>query len=417
MENSLENILQGAIIAKDSIAFATSKQKNKALELIAKNLLKQAKEILLASQKDVSLAKENGLSKAMIDRLELNDERVLNLVKSVKEITAIKDPVGRKLKKWKRPNGLTITQVSVPIGVIGIIFESRPNVAIDASCLAIKSGNAIVLRGGSESFNSCLSLVNIIRTSLKQAGLDENIVSIVQTKDRAVVGEMLRARGKIDLIIPRGGKELIKRVIEESKIPTLEHLDGNCFTYINENADVDTAIKVSVNAKMRRVGICGATESIVIDKKIADKVLPKLAQELHNRGCELRGDKASMAISKLIAKQASDEDYYTEYLDAIVSIKIVAGFDEALEFIKKHHSKHTDSIITESKKAAETFQEQLDSAIVMVNTSTQFADGGEFGFGAEIGIATGKMHARGPVGAEQLNTFKYLVESKGAVRK
>jgi glutamate-5-semialdehyde dehydrogenase len=417
MENSLENILQGAIIAKDSIAFATSKQKNKALELIAKNLLKHAKEILLASQKDVSLAKENGLSKAMIDRLELNDERVLNLVKSVKEITAIKDPVGRKLKKWKRPNGLTITQVSVPIGVIGIIFESRPNVAIDASCLAIKSGNAIVLRGGSESFNSCLSLVNIIRTSLKQAGLDENIVSIVQTKDRAVVGEMLRARGQIDLIIPRGGKELIKRVIEESKIPTLEHLDGNCFTYIHENADVDTAIKVSVNAKMRRVGICGATESIVIDKKIADKVLPKLAQELHNRGCELRGDKASMAISKLIAKQASEEDYYTEYLDAIVSIKIVAGFNDALEFIKKHHSKHTDSIITESKKAAETFQEQLDSAIVMVNTSTQFADGGEFGFGAEIGIATGKMHARGPVGAEQLNTFKYLVESKGAVRK
>jgi glutamate-5-semialdehyde dehydrogenase len=228
---------------------------------------------------------------------------------------------------------------------------------------------------------------------------------------------MLRARGQIDLIIPRGGKELIKRVIEESKIPTLEHLDGNCFTYIHENADVDTAIKVSVNAKMRRVGICGATESIVIDKKIAGKVLPKLAQELHNRGCELRGDKASMAISKLIAKQAVDEDYYTEYLDSIVSIKIVAGFDEALEFIKKHHSKHTDSIITESKKAAETFQEQLDSAIVMVNTSTQFADGGEFGFGVEIGIATGKMHARGPVGAEQLNTFKYLVESKGAVRK
>ena len=417
MENSLDNILQGAIIAKDSIAFATSKQKNKALELIAKNLLKHAKEILLASQKDVSLAKENGLSKAMIDRLELNDERVLNLVKSVKEITAIKDPVGRKLKKWKRPTGLTITQVTVPIGVIGIIFESRPNVAIDASCLAIKSGNAIVLRGGSESFNSCLSLVNIIRTSLKQAGLDENIVSIVQTKDRAVVGEMLRDRGQIDLIIPRGGKELIKRVIEESKIPTLEHLDGNCFTYIHEKADVDTAIKVSVNAKMRRVGICGATESIVIDKKIADKVLPKLAQELHNRGCELRGDKASMAISKLIAKQAVDEDYYTEYLDAIVSIKIVAGFNDALEFIKKHHSKHTDSIITESKKAAETFQEQLDSAIVMVNTSTQFADGGEFGFGAEIGIATGKMHARGPVGAEQLNTFKYLVESKGAVRK
>jgi glutamate-5-semialdehyde dehydrogenase len=414
---NLNSTLKNSLFAKDSISLMKEEEKNTVLKTIAYNLKQAEKEILKANALDLKLAKEKNLTEAFIDRLTLNSARIDAMVKAVEEIIKIKDPIGKVLESWETESGLFIKKISVPIGLIGIIYESRPNVALDASIICIKSGNCVILRGGSESINSSLAIVNVIRKSLRQNGFNEDIVSAVLSADRSLVKKMLKARGKIDLIIPRGGKNLIKMVIKESKIPLLEHLEGNCFTYIHQDANLDTAIKVTVNAKMRRTGICGATESVVVDEKIASSILPKLAEKLTELGCELRGDDKSRKITPLINKKANEKDYYTEYLAPILSIKVVKNFDNALKFIKKHHSQHTDSIITENKQVAKTFENTLDSAIVMVNTSTQFADGGEFGFGGEIGIATGKMHARGPVSVNQLTTFKYLVESNGVVRK
>ena len=414
---NLNSFFKNSIIAKESIALMKEEEKNAVLKTIAYNLKQAEKEILKANALDLKLAKEKNLTEAFIDRLALSPARIDAMVKAVEEIIKIKDPVGKVLESWETESGLFIKKVSVPIGLIGIIYESRPNVALDASIICIKSGNCVILRGGSESINSSLAIVDVIKNSLKQNGFNENIVSIISSPDRSLVKKMLKARGKIDLIIPRGGKNLIKMVIKESKIPLLEHLEGNCFTYIHQDANIETAINVTVNAKMRRTGICGATESVVVDEKIASSVLPILAQKLSELGCELRGDDKSRKITKAINKKATEKDYYTEYLAPILSIKVVKNFDEGLAFIKKQQNHHTNNIINQKNQISKNFENTLNISQFIVNTSTQFADGGEFGFGGEIGIATGKMHARGPVSVNQLTTFKYLVESNGVIRK
>lgn len=415
IKSEIEHIGSATRESAARLAIAGTAEKNAALLSAADNIRKNKDKILAANLKDTEKAKADGVKGAFLDRLILNDARVEAMASGIEEIAALPDPVGRELARWQRPNGLDIARVSVPLGVIGIIYESRPNVTADAAALCIKSGNASILRGGSESINSSLAIMECLQAGFKKAGLPETSSQLITTTDRAAVSEMLKAQKYIDVIIPRGGKGLIARVIEESRIPLLQHLEGNCHTYIHEEADFDKAVKIVLNAKMRRVGVCGATESLVIDKKIAGKILPKIADTLIGEGCELRGDDESISIDSRI-KKASDEDWDTEYLDAIISVKIVRDIDEGIAFIKKHHSQHTDAIITENKEAAERFMREIDSAILMHNTSTQFADGGEFGMGAEIGIATGKLHARGPVGVEQLTTFKYIVRGNGQVR-
>jgi glutamate-5-semialdehyde dehydrogenase len=380
------------------LAEAKPAQKNKALKSAARALRAEAKKIIAANAKDMEAGRAAGMSKAMLDRLELNEKRVAAMAKSIQDIAKLPDPVGRRLATFKRPNGLTIERVSVPLGVIGIIYESRPNVTADAGALCIKSGNAAILRGGSDSFNSSQAIAACIQKGLKAAGLPAAAVQLVSSTDRAIVGAMLTATGLIDVIIPRGGKSLTSRVERESRVPSLLHLDGNCHTYIHAKAEPRMALSILVNAKMRRTGICGATEKLVIDKAVI-KQLPRLADALIAKGCELRGDaEARKADSRI--KPASEEDWGTEYLDAILAVKVVSGLKEAIGHINRYGSHHTDAIITRDAKAA----------------STQFADGGEFGFGAEIGIATGRLHARGPVGVEQLTTYKYVIRGKGQVR-
>ncbi len=397
------------------LAQSSTDAKNRALRGAANAIRSSKKKIMAANKKDVDAAKKKGISGALLDRLILNDSRIDAMAKGLDDIAKLPDPVGRKLAEWTRPNGLTIVRVSIPLGVIGIIYESRPNVTADAAGLCIKSGNVAILRGGSESFNSSKAILACLHKGLKAAKLPEDAVLQVPTTDREAVGELLKLNKYVDIIVPRGGKELIKRVMAESTIPVIQHLDGNCHTYVHEAADADMAEKVLVNAKMRRTGICGATESLLIDKKIAKNILPRLSEALIRENCELRGDKEAVKIDKRI-KPAAEDDYYTEYLDAIISVKVVSNLEEAIKHIEKYGSHHTDAIITEDATAAEKFLNQVDSAIVMHNTSTQFADGGEFGMGAEIGISTGRLHARGPVGVEQLTTYKYMVKGKGQVR-
>lgn len=399
-----------------ALAKASTEQKNKALMLAAAEIRAQKKHILAANEKDMAAAKKKGLTSALLDRLALNDERVEAMAVGIEAIAKLDDPVGKQLASWKgNNNGLTITRYSVALGVIGIIYESRPNVTADAGALCLKSGNAVILRGGSESFHSSGAIVNALHSALEQAELPKDIISQVPVTGHEAVGVMLSMSDYIDVIIPRGGKNLCARVQQESRVPTLLHLEGNCFSYIHEKTDQDMAVSVITNAKMRRTGICGATESIVIDESIAASILPKLVDRLHKAGCEIRGDQTAQAIDERI-NTAKESDWDTEYLAAIISIKIVSGIDEAIDFINVHHSQHTDAILTQDTEAAQRFQREIDSAIVMHNTSTQFADGGEFGMGAEIGIATGKLHARGPVGVEQLTTYKYLVTSNGSTR-
>ncbi|NDF11552.1 MAG: glutamate-5-semialdehyde dehydrogenase [Proteobacteria bacterium] len=415
IETEMQRIGKQARAAARILAVAEPAQKNKALKSAAAALRKAEAAILKANAKDVALAKKNNVAKAFIERLELNSKRIEAMAKGLEEIAALKDPVGHSLAKWKRPNGLTIERVSVPLGVIGIIYESRPNVTADAGALCLKSGNAAILRGGTDSFHSSQAILECLQKGLQAAGLPAHVIQSVPVKDREAVGAMLRMDQYIDVIVPRGGKGLIKRVIEESRIPLLQHLDGNCHTYVHSAADISMAVKVILNAKMRRTGVCGATESLVLDEKIAAKALPKIADVLAKEGCELRGDAASRKIDKRI-KAANDEDYRTEYLDSIMSVKIVKGLEQAIDFINQYSSHHTEAIITKDKKAAARFLKYIDSAIVMHNASTQFADGGEFGMGAEIGIATGRLHARGPVGVEQLTTYKYVLHGSGQIR-
>jgi glutamate-5-semialdehyde dehydrogenase len=350
----------------------------------------------------------------MLDRLKLKPETVEAMAKSLEEIAAFPDPVGRILTEWTRPNGLLIQRVSVPLGVIGIVYESRPNVTADAGALCLKSGNAVILRGGSDSLNSSEAIAECLHAGLKNAGLPPDAVQIVPTRDRQAVGEMLTMTEYIDIIVPRGGKSLTERILKESRIPTIQHLDGNCHTYIHRSADARMAREVLLNAKMRRTGVCGATESILIDRAAA-KLLPELIETLISAGCEICGDKIAQKIDPRVLP-ATEADWATEYLDAKISVKTVEDVSEAVEHINLYGSHHTDAIIAEDPAAAEIFLNRVDSAIVLHNASTQFADGGEFGMGGEIGISTGRLHARGPVGIEQLTTYKYILHGSGQTR-
>ncbi len=411
----MQYIGRRARVAYSSLAEAKNEQKDIALAQAAISLRENMEHIISENKKDLEFASEKGLDAAMIDRLTLNEKRIEAMAAGLETICTIPDPVNKVLEEWSRPNGLVLQRVSVPIGVIGMIYESRPNVTSDAAALCIKSGNAVILRAGSECLHSAQAIAECIQNGLKAANLPVDAVQLVPTRDRAAVGEMLNMTGLIDVIIPRGGKSLTKRIQDESRVPTILHLDGNCHSYIHQDADFDMARSVLLNAKMRRVGICGATESMLIDEAIAGKILPILVDALSETACEVRGDAAARKIDARI-KAASEDDWSTEYLAAIISVKIVKDVNEAIAHINHYGSHHTDAIITSNINVARQFLREVDSAIVMHNTSTQFADGGEFGFGAEIGISNGKLHARGPVGAEQLTTYKYVVHGNGQVR-
>lgn len=413
-----ELILMGKNARKASqiLTLANSDLKNSALEAMAVDIEKNKENILEANIKDVEKAKANNISKSFLDRLILNDERIESISDGLREIIKIEDPVGQTMSKWDRPNGLNIERVRTPLGVIGVIYESRPNVTADAGALCLKAGNAVILRGGSESYYSSNAIYNSLKNGLIKAGLPEHSIQIIPTTDRNAVGYLLSGlNDSIDVVVPRGGKSLVERVQNEAKVPVFGHLEGICHVYIDKDADVKKAIEVTVNAKMRRTGICGAAETLLIDKENADIFLPKLAEALEDLDCELRGCNNSLKIINDMIP-AEENDWSTEYLDAIISVKIVDGIRGAIDHINSYSTSHTDSIITENIKTADIFLKEIDSAIVMHNASTQFADGGEFGMGAEIGIATGRFHARGPVGVEQLTSFKYVVRGSGQVR-
>jgi glutamate-5-semialdehyde dehydrogenase len=406
----------GARRAARVLALAPSAQKDAALAAMAAAIRASAKEILAANAEDVAEAKANGSSGAFVDRLALNDARIAAMADGIDVVRAIPDPVGIVTESWTRPNGMTIERVRVPLGVVGVIFESRPNVAADAGALCLKSGNAVILRGGSDSFRSCRAIHQCLIEGLRKAGLPEESISLVPTRDRAAVGQMLAGlNGGIDVIVPRGGKNLVARVQLEARVPVFAHLEGVNHVYVDKAASLHMAKTIVLNAKMRRPGVCGAAETLLIDKAAADKQLKPLVTMLLDAGCEVRGGDDIRAVDARV-KPVSDDDWATEYEDAIISAKLVDGVDDALAHIARYGSHHTDAIVTEDTKAAQKFLNEVDSAIVLHNASTQFADGGEFGFGAEIGIATGKFHARGPVGAEQLTSFKYRVHGTGQTR-
>jgi len=401
--------------ASEQIRLSSSDMRNRALKLMATEIRKAEAEILDANEKDMAAATEKGLSAAMLDRLKLDPSRVEGIASGLEAIAKLPDPVGAIEKSWTQPNGLEFNQVRVPIGVIGMIYESRPNVTADAGGLCVKSGNACVLRGGSESVRSNTAIHTALQAGLRSADLPDASISLVQTTDRAAVGDMLRGlNGAIDIIIPRGGKGLVARVQEDARVPVLAHLEGLNHSYIHADADIQQAVDVIENAKLRRTGVCGSTETVLVDTQIAGSALPVLTAKLGER-CELRGDARACAIVPDM-KSATDTDFATEHLAAILNIAVVDGLQDALSHIAKYGSGHTDAILTTNKEAANIFLNSVDSAIVLHNASTQYADGGEFGFGAEIGIATGRLHARGPVGAQHLTTYKYQVRGTGQTR-
>jgi glutamate-5-semialdehyde dehydrogenase len=395
---------------------ASDDAKTKALRVAAAAIRSRAAEILAANQADIDAAKAANIPANMIDRLALNDARIEAMAQAIEVVAGLPDPVGREMARWSRPNGLDIARVATPIGVIGIIYESRPNVTADAGALALKAGNVAILRGGSDSIRSSGAIQKAMAEGLKAAGLPETAIQVVGSTDRAAVGMMLEGlNGSIDLIIPRGGKGLTGRVINEARVPVLAHLEGLCHVYIHAKADLDKARSIALNAKMRRTSVCGAAETLLVDRAVLKSHGLTVLEDLAKAGCEIRGDDAVRAVYPA-AKPATEEDWKTEYLDAIIAVRTVDGLEEAIRHIEHYGSHHTDSIVTEDAAAAESFMNSVDSAIVLWNASTQFADGGEFGMGAEIGIGTGKMHARGPVGAEQLTTFKYVVRGNGQTR-
>jgi glutamate-5-semialdehyde dehydrogenase len=402
--------------AARELALASTEQKNAALEAMAARLEAGMAAILDANKNDIDAARGKGRDDAFIDRLALNEARVAGMAKGLCDIAALSDPVGAVIASWKRPNGLEISRVRVPLGVIGIIYESRPNVTADAGGLCLKSGNAVILRSGSESFLSSLVICNALTEGLTEVGLPQAAIQLVPTVQREAVGFMLAGLGgAIDVIVPRGGKSLVARVQEEARVPVFAHLEGVCHVYVHAPADLDMAKAIVLNAKMRRTGICGAAETLLVDRAAAPTHLKPLVEILIDAGCEVRGDEDTQKVDVRV-KPASEDDWSTEYLDAIVAVKVVDGLDEATDHIARYGSQHTEAIITDDKAAAERFLARVDSAIVLHNASTQFADGGEFGMGAEIGIATGRLHARGPVGLEQLTTFKYVVHGSGQTR-
>jgi len=402
--------------ASRSLSIASDDAKSKALTAAAAVLRDQTAVVLEANAKDMANGAQAGLSKAMLDRLLLDEARIESIANSLESIAKLNDPVGEVIADWDRPNGLNIQRVRTPLGVIGVIYESRPNVTADAGALCLKSGNAVILRGGSDSFHSSRAIHSCLVEGLKQAGLSEHSIQIVPTVDRAAVGEMLAGLGgNLDVLVPRGGKSLVARVQSDSRVPVFAHLDGICHVYIDQSADVEMATDVVMNSKLRRTGICGAAETLLVHDKWAADNLGPLIEKLKSEGCEIRGDESVCGMVS-DCNSATEEDWSTEYLDAILSVKIVGDVGEAINHVNEFGSHHTESIISSDADAVQRFLNEIDSAILLHNASTQFADGGEFGMGAEIGIATGKMHARGPVGVEQLTSFKSQVRGNGQVR-
>lgn len=407
---------RNARIGASALKIATSEQKRTALLTAAGAINAHRKKILAANELDMAAAREKGISGAFLDRLLLTDARIDGIIEAVKTIAELPDPVGTIIAEWDRPNGLHIERVRTPLGVIGVIFESRPNVTADAGALCIKSGNAVILRGGSDSFHSSRALVDCLLDGLHLAGLPVECVQLVPTTDRAAVGEMLKGLGgNIDVIVPRGGKSLVARVQSEARVPVFAHLEGLVHVYIDRSADLDKAVSVTLNAKMRRTGICGAAETLLVHKDVVATHLKPIIAALVAKGCEIRGDATVLGMVP-DAVPATEEDWKTEYEDAIISVKVVDSIEQAIAHIEHYSSHHTEAIIAEDLGAVEKFFNEIDSAILVHNASTQFADGGEFGFGGEIGIATGKMHARGPVGVEQLTSFKYRLRGNGQLR-
>ena len=414
-----QEMLEIGRLAKEASSIlgrTSTKLKNQALRDSASIIRGSKGEILESNNIDIDQARKNKLSEAMIDRLVLDDDRVEGIASSLEQISNFEDPIGKIINEIERPNGLLIQKVKVPLGVIGIIYESRPNVTADAGALCLKSGNAVILRGGTESANSNKIIHSCLIKGLQNTGLPHTSIQMVPTQDRKAVGILLRdMTSYVDIIIPRGGKNLIARIQEDARVPVIGHLEGICHTYVHQNADLNMAKKIILNAKMRRTGICGATETILIDKSIASKFVTPILDILISNGCEVRGSKdiINLDARAIIAK---DSDWGKEFLDAIIAIRLVEDIDEALSYIREYGSGHTESIVSNDQQAADKFLAELDSSIVMHNTSTQFADGGEFGMGAEIGIATGRIHARGPVGSEELTSYKYIVRGKGQIR-
>ncbi|HEU4377678.1 MAG TPA: glutamate-5-semialdehyde dehydrogenase [Hyphomicrobiaceae bacterium] len=407
---------QQARAAARALAQAATAAKNTALLAAARELRAQTPAIMAANARDMAAATEAGRQGSFLDRLALDPKRIEGMAKGLEDIAALPDPIGSVIAQWARPNGLDIARVRTPLGVIGIIYESRPNVTADAGALCLKAGNAAILRGGSDSYQSSRAIQVCLARGLRDAGLPETAIQLVPTIDREAVGLMLEGLGGcIDVIVPRGGKSLVARVQAEARVPVFAHLEGLCHTYVDASADPEMAKRIAVNGKMRRTGVCGATETLLVDRKAPADVLEALIAALLEAGCEVRGDTASQKVNQRVRK-ATTKDWSTEYLDAIIAVKVVDGVDAAIAHIEQYGSQHTDCIVAQDQAVAEHFLTRLDSAIVLHNASTQFADGGEFGMGAEIGIATGKMHARGPVGVEQLTTFKYVVRGTGQIR-
>jgi glutamate-5-semialdehyde dehydrogenase len=413
---TMREIGRRARVAARPLALAPATQKDAALAAMASAIRAGKTDILNANGEDVAEAKAGRAAPAFIDRLALDDKRVDAMADSIDVVRGLADPVGRVIDAWTRPNGMTIERVRVPLGVIGVIYESRPNVTADAGSLALKAGNAVILRGGSESLRTCRAIHAALAAGLDAAGLPQDAIALVPTRDRAAVGAMLAGLdGAIDVIVPRGGKGLVARVQTEARVPVFAHLDGNCHVYVDRGADLTMARTIVLNAKMRRTGVCGAAETLLVDRAVAATHLASLVTMLLDAGCEVRGDAATLKVDTRV-RPATEADWATEFLDAIIAVKIVEGVEGAITHIESHGSHHTDAIVTADTTTAEKFLNEVDSAIVLHNASTQFADGGEFGFGAEIGIATGRLHARGPVGVEQLTTFKYRVRGSGQTR-
>ena len=415
LQSEMEAIGAAAKAAAAQLAIATTAAKNAALTAAAAALRSESASILEANARDMAAGRDKGLTPALLDRLELTHERIEAMAKGLEDIARLPDPVGRTLAEWERPNGLKIARVAVPLGVVGIIYESRPNVTADAGGLCLKSGNAAILRGGSESFHSASAILDGLQRGLAEAGLPATAIQRVPTSDRAAVGILLGMSDYLDVVVPRGGKGLIERVQQESRVPVLAHLEGLCHTYVDGAAQLDMARGIAVNAKLRRTGICGATETLLIDRRVAMTHLAPILDDLIAGGCEIRGDEAVCAQEPR-AVAATPIDWDTEYLAPILSVKLVDGVGGAIDHIARHGSHHTEAIVTEDEAAVARFFAEVDSAILLHNASTQYADGGEFGMGAEIGIATGKLHARGPVGLEQLTSYKYLVRGGGQTR-
>ncbi|WP_425407696.1 glutamate-5-semialdehyde dehydrogenase [Hwanghaeella sp.] len=401
--------------ASKILALAKTESKRRALRAAAGAIRAREADLIAANEKDLEFGGNKGLSKAMMDRLLLTPDRIESMAAGLEAIAELSDPVGQVIAEWERPNGLRIQRVRTPLGVIGVIYESRPNVTADAGGLCLSAGNAVILRGGSESLNSSGLIAECLRQGLAEAGLPQDAIQMIPTRDREAVGALLRMSDFVDVIVPRGGRGLIERVMTDARMPVFAHLDGLCHVYVHSGADPEKARAIAINAKMRRTGICGAAETLLIDKAVAPTLLPTILTELSGAGCEIRGDDETRGLFP-DALAATDEDWRTEYLDSIIAVRVVDGLEQAIEHINTMGSNHTDSIVTEDDTAADVFLREVDSAIVMHNASTQFADGGEFGMGAEIGISTGRMHARGPVGTEQLTSFRYVVRGDGQVR-